>query len=311
MRKNKLLSLTNSAENFEKAIALYYFTLKENYDFYKDYDVYIYYGHNLPKKEKDQNAHGTIGFYCENYSDLDLFRYLDQKHLMELKNQIINFLVTQRIIPERVAQKLSFDDKRYWNFIKNLPFEYLYPNHTQKILSIAKEKINANFVPLFFEENYLELLFDINNNREKYSIYSLEYNGKIGKYYLNYRSNKSFAHFCNMLKQKPVLSGNSAFLLEQIMRFIKIGNYTIGYRPHSKDIRRNREYVLNKMLAKYKSIVEPKNKKINELFSIQDVTLSTEIKANKVYTVAYLEFLHKFVNKQHFNDINEDWWNER
>jgi len=100
-------------------------------------------------------------------------------------------------------------------------------------------------------------------------------------------------------------------LLEQIMRFIKIGNYTIGYRPHSKDIRRNREYVLNKMLAKYKSIVEPKNKKINELFSIQDVTLSTEIKANKVYTVAYLEFLHKFVNKQHFNDINEDWWNER
>ena len=68
--------------------------------------------------------------------------------------------------------------------------------------------------------------------------------------------------------------------------------------------------VLNKILSNYNCIVEPKNYKINNLFCNQNNNLSNECKANKVYSIAYLEFLKKYVNDMELYNINEEWWNE-
>ena len=71
-----------------------------------------------------------------------------------------------------------------------------------------------------------------------------------------------------------------------------------------------KSYVLNKILSNYNCIVEPKNYKINNLFCNQNNNLSNECKANKVYSIAYLEFLKKYVNDMELYNINEEWWNE-
>ena len=75
-----------------------------------------------------------------------------------------------------------------------------------------------------------------------------------------------------MLNKKSVLSGNSAFFLEQILRVIK-NNYLVGYRNHSHDIRKNRNYVLEKIITTHKGIIEPKNIAINQLFSNKNNSL--------------------------------------
>lgn len=309
MEKNRLISLQNSGESFEKAISLYFYTMKDNYEFYKNYNVYIYYGHNLPKKNKNICAQGTIGFYEQYYSNYNIVKNLSKNYFIENSNDIIKYLIYKNMLTYRVGLKLKEDKDIYWNYIKNLPFEYLYPNHKNRILTIAMKKLNVSIVPLYFEKNLLELLLNVKDNKDKYSIYALEYNGTIGRYYLNYRDNKSFSHFYNMLKIKSVLSGNSAFLLEQILRRLN-ENYIVGYRNHNHEIRKNRQYVLNKILSNYNCIVEPKNYKINNLFCNQNNNLSNECKANKVYSIAYLEFLKKYVNDMELYNINEEWWNE-
>ena len=76
MKGSKLVSLQTSAESFEKAIALFYYTLMDNKEFYKNYDVYVFYGHNLPKKEKNLSAQGTIDFYYKYYSEFEIIKFL-------------------------------------------------------------------------------------------------------------------------------------------------------------------------------------------------------------------------------------------
>ena len=199
------------------------------------------------------------------------------------------------------------DDDLFWKYLKRLPIEYLYPKHMKKIIEVASIELNVKLISLFFEDNLLETLLNVDSEREKYSIFALEYNGEIGRYYLNYNDNKSFSHLFKMLNIKSVLSGNSAFFLEQILvRDYK--NYIIGYRPHKHDVRKNRDYVLSKLLMNNDSLIEPKINRINELFSKQSEELSTEAKANRVYSIAYYDFLEKFKDELMLGRITEDWY---
>lgn len=307
MKKSKLISLQCTGESVEKVISLYYYSLFDNKKFYNKYKVFAFYGHNLPKKEKKMCAQGTIGFYNKYYSKNNIIKNLNKKSIIMNKDKIIKYLIFNKKMSYRVALKYKNDSNLYWKYIKNLPFEYLFPNHLKKIISVASNELNLNIIPLYLEENLLEILLNITNNFDKYSIYALEYDGTIGRYYLKYNNIKSFSHTIKMLKTKAVLSGNSAILLEQVFRMSKT-NYVIGYRNHSSDIRKNRNYVLSKLLSSCNSVVEPKIHKINELFSIQDDNLSTEEKANKVYAIAYLRFLKDYEYELGLNNIMEEWY---
>lgn len=309
MKKTKLLSLQCTSESFEKSIALIYYSFKDNYNFYKDYDTYVFFGHNLPKKEKNIHAQGTIGFYDQYYSNSNIFKNLSKDSLLKYKNNILLFLINRGIINHRVLKKFINDDNMYWNFIKNLPFEFLYPNHFKRILNFINEEYKIKIKPLFLENNLLEIVLGIKNNTEKYSIYALNYNGTIARYYLNYKDDLSFSHFCKMLYRQPVLSGNSALLLENVSK--RIGkNYIIGYRPHSGNKRPNRDYALSKLLDKHSSMLEPKITRINELFGKINNDYSIERKANEVYAYVYLDFLNNYSDKLSFKNISEEWWNE-
>lgn len=309
MKLDKLVSLQCSGESFEKSIALFYMSIKDNYNFYKQFDTYVFYGHNLPKKQKSECSQGTIGFYDKYYSFTNYFKYLSKKELIKKKKNILDYLIKIKKISNRNYEKYIFNDELFWNYIKNLPFEYLYPNHYKQIIETVNSSFNVHFIPLHLEDNLLEVSLNISEGKEKYSIYALEYNGKIGRYYLNFKNNKSFCHFCKMLYRKSVLSGNSAILLEQIST--RIGkNFIIGYRLHNHDPRPNRDYALNKLLNNNKSIIEPKIIRINDMFKNQDSNISLESKANIVYANAYLEFLNTYITKFSFEFLCEDWWYE-
>ena len=122
--KKKLVSLNNSGESFEKVVSLYYYTLKNNDSFYKDFDVTVYYGHNLPKKEKKICAQGTIGFYDKYYSKDNLIKYLNKNDLIKYKHNIINYLVDNAIISKRVSIKYKQDDFLYWNCYNSQSIRY-------------------------------------------------------------------------------------------------------------------------------------------------------------------------------------------
>ena len=309
MKKNNFISLQCSSESFEKSIALYYYAIKCT-NFYNNYNVNVFYGHNLPKKDKNIAAQGTISFYDKYYSKNKIIKYCDKKSIIKLKKNILNFLLKKTFLTAKNIEKYLIDDIKYWDFVSKLPFEYLFPNHAEKIINIAEKKLSFKLIPLYLETNYINILLKVeNNNKFRYCIYILELDGRIGKYYLDYNDINSFAHYIKMIDNKPVMSGNSAIFLEQIRRRLR-KEYILGYRLHSKNIRPNRNYVLNKILDEYNCILEPKNEIINKKFANLDDKLSMEQKANLVYASAYYDFLHEYKKDLNLNEIEEEWYYE-
>ena len=172
MKKNNFISLQCSSESFEKSIALYYSMNQQ--DFYNQYNVNVFYGHNLPKKNKKLDAIGTIGFYNKYYSKTDYFKHCSKKELIKNKKVILNYLLLNSVIVKKNYNTL-LKSKNYWLFIKNLPFEYLFPNHSKRIIEIAQKELNIKLIPLYFEDNYLNSILKVDpENKFRYCIYSLE-----------------------------------------------------------------------------------------------------------------------------------------
>lgn len=287
---NKILvSLNCSGESFEKTITLYYFAYLSNPDFYNQYKVQLYYGHNLPKKDKNINAHGTVGFYEKYYSNLEYFPPCSKNYFIQNKVCILNMLLEDSHISKRACRNLLKNDNLYWNYLKKIPFEYIYPDFINKIKQVFIKKFNLyDITPLFLEKKYLEIVTNIKKEKERYSIYGLNYNGNIGRYYLNCEFKETLNHLLKSIQLNSVLSGNSAVFLYQISNRNTNNNIIFGYREHKRFVRPNRDFSLKLLLKGKQTVIEPKNSKINDYFNGIDINLSEEERANIVYAKAYL-----------------------
>lgn len=286
--KEKLLSLQSCGESVEKAIAIHYTSLFSNEKFYSDYDTITFFGHNLPKKDIKLNVHGTVGFYEQYLSDLKYIPYCSKRYFIDNKKRILEMLCLKRVITERNLHRLCLDDTLMWQFLRNVPFELIYPEYYEKLILESSKQLNiAELKPLYLENSWSQMVFDIKNDFFRYSIYVLEKDGHIGKYTTD---GKNYSDLIRNLCRASVMSGNSAILLKQIS--FRIGNKTIiGYRKHNKSIRHNRNYELKDLLRKHSSLIEPSNAILSREFNNAIGFSSEEEKTNYVYAKVFREYL--------------------
>lgn len=289
-----LISLQNSGESFEKSIAL--FSTSCDSPFYKDYNVFIFYGKNLPKKDKKIPANGTVGFYSKYFSDYEWIPYCSQNELWGMKVEILDSLIKKRVITARVATKLEESFERFWLVISRLPFEYIYPDFMNKVKSNTEKMFNnVHFKQLYLEHTYIQIISSLPTQRYPYSIYVLEGNGDISRRYFNIISNehmqRNIAHTYRDLSKGIVLSGNSAILLTQIQEQTRNLNAVVGYRNHSYSPRPNRQFALEQLLKRKEGIIEAKNLRFREILDNIDSDFTIEERANIAIASAYRDFL--------------------
>ena len=178
----------------------------------------------------------------------------------------------------------------YWEYIRQIPFEYLYPEYYMTLKEGSSKLLNIHLLDsLYIEDNWFKTALHIHSGFARYSIYTLEGNGIVGKYDIP-SDLKQFCHLFKSLSSKAVLSGNSAFLLDSIRH--RIDELTIvGYRQHRRSIRPNREYALGILLNKYTSIIEPSNRIMSEQFDLIPSSIGAEAKTNIVYAKTFRMYL--------------------
>ena len=295
MKKTELDSIHNSGESFEKCVAMYYCTLQQNIDFYSNFNVNVFYSHNLPKKNNQLSAHGTVSFYEKYFSDFYWCPPCKKEYLWNIKNDVLNNLIKQGIISCRVAEKLSGNFEHFCSIVEKLPFEYLYPEFYDKLIYNSQKILsNVNFISTKLEQNYKLIYSNLGNNKTIYSIYALEQNGIIGHYDMflddDYRYDKRLEHLFKDLGKRPVLSGNSAILLASIDALSIDKSNLLGYREH-KQSRYNRDEALNYILGNREGIIEPKNRNFNKYYDYVDSNMELEDKSNEVVALAYGDYI--------------------
>lgn len=289
--KERLLSLSCSGESIEKVLTLYYHALLSSPDFYKRYNVILFFGNNLPKKDKCLCSHGTLAFYNKYFFDCSAVPPCNKEFYIRNANVIINYLLEQGVFTRRQTVNLKKDDETFWNAIKFLPFSYLYPNFIGTVIAQCQKKLGIYKIqPLYLEQKYINQILKITENRACYSIYGLSPYGRVSRYYLDYENANEQAHLITELGKQNVLSGNSAMLINSINT--RIGSKTIvGYRKRTNNVRRNREIALEVLLEGHKSIQEPKNTEFNSYFGNMNDVLSMEERANLAFARGYQRFI--------------------
>lgn len=301
---DSIVSLNNSGESLEKTLALYFTSLEGNEQFYSNNNLLIYYGNNLPKKNPRIHSHGTVGFYNQYFEKYNWCPPCSEEALWANRIKIIDKLLFNTVITQRNAEKLVNNRDLFISLISNLPMSFIYPEFIYKIKSnseIIFSNVTFNFMNL--KENFLDVYSLIQTESWRYSIYSLDSNGIVGKYILNIENNQYFErnlkHLNNDLNKKIVLSGNSAVFLTQILNEVFYKDIIIAYREHSREPRPNRNYALNHLLSYCDGIIEPKNIGLNRYFEYvyenYDINNNTELIANIALAKAYENYLNSNV----------------
>ena len=301
-KMSKIISIQNSGESFEKSISLFNTAMKSNNSFYLDNEYYIFYGHNLPKKDYKINPHGTLGFYIEYFSKYEWCPVKNEKDLFFLREELLTKLYEKGYISNRNVRRLQENNQNYIEFIRKIPMEVLFPDLITNVKEKAKSIFqNVEFKKVFLESNFMRYYASLPLEKWAYSIYALNIDGTIGHYYFNnlggnkYYTRNLFHMFSELLK-KPILSGNSALFLAEIQDITKNMNYAIGYRNHSREIRTTRNFALQQLLSKKEGIIEPKNIVFSRYFDsiTTRMEISTEEMANIVIAKAYEDFLNEY-----------------
>lgn len=296
MEKKKLLALSCCGESVEKVLTLYYHASKiSSPEFYNQYLPVLFYGHNLPKRDLQNCAHGSIGFYQKFLSDIECLPCTNELFLWEHRKAVLTHLVYGGYLSARSARQLSSDRMRYKAFIENLPFEVIYPRYMNELVRRSVQELDIYKIqPLYLEQNIMKMVLKIQENRHRYSIFALEPDGKIGTFYLDYNDTNELIHWCSEMERKSILSGNSALLLYQIG--LRIGPQTIvGYHKRRAEKRPTREFALNLLIRDRNTVIEPKNTAFNQYYAGLPENLTDEQKGNIAFAKGYRNFLQKLV----------------
>lgn len=287
----RFLSLSCSGESAEKVLTLYYHAALSNPDFYNSYNVILFYGNNLPKKNPNYCAHGTVGFYERYFSNLSFLPPCTKEYLLKHADSVVEQFVYEGFLTGRQGAALLKDPERFWNFVRNVPFSALYPKFFSALLKKAKEELHIfKLQPLCLEKNFYKLLLKSDIDASHYFLYALEADGTVGTYYLNQSDENEKAHLFSELSRRPVLSGNSGLLIRQIAD--RIGTHTtVGYRIHKNRIRLNREHALSYLIHNRETVLEPKNTHFTRYYQGLDPNLSDEEKSILAFAAGYRNFL--------------------
>ena len=229
---SKIISVQNSGESFEKSIALFNTAMQSNNSFYLGNEYYIFYGHNLPKKDHKINPHGTLGFYEEYFSKYEWCPIKSEKDLFLLREEFLTKLYENGYISNRSFKNLHENNVNYIHFIRKIPMELLFPDLTIHVKRKAKNIFpNVEFKEVFLENNFMKYYTSLPSEKWAYSIYALNIDGTIGHYYFTnlgeskYYTRNLFHMFSELLK-KPILYKASNLLL-----FLSAKNFIIPYIP--------------------------------------------------------------------------------
>ena len=295
----RLISINNSAESFEKGMAIMSTNMKANPSFYEEYDVHAFYGDNLPKTVNGLIVTGTIGFYDKYMNDVSFSVPFNINDLWNDRVNILNGLVERKIISTRNADKLSNDYGKFSKIIPMMPVSYLYPNFYSDFLDRIKQIMpNVSFHHLDLFKSYEKILDEIDEYYELYKIYGLQLNGDVSIFNFVLPQNefyeRSKIHLIRSISKSLVLSGNNAVLLSQIKENIKDGD-VIGYRNHKYN-RFSRQVALDRIINTHtNAIIEPKNNLYNSYFDKYKDIDSNEEKANEVAANAFHDFVKENV----------------
>ena len=301
--KDILISINNSSESFEKTVGLIYTNIIVNNEFYNNYDVYVFYGNNLPKQNENLFVSGTLGFYDKYFQNYKFPYSINIDDLWLDKVKILQELIDNNILSSRRANKILDDFNLFNNLMKNMPIEYLYPDFYENYISLINNQYsNIHFVHMNLFDTYTKIFNTINENNFLYKIYALTNDGNIGVYNFNILKNdfyeKNKVHFFKSLRKSVVLSGNSAVFLRQIEQEIKkMNSCIIGYRNH-KHSRLARDDAMNSILSNPSNvIIEPKNNLYNSYFDKFCNLMTGEELANQVVLDVYSDFLNNNISK--------------
>ena len=275
MEKERLLALSCCGESVEKVLTLYYHASKlSSPAFYGEYRPVLFYGHNLPKRDGESCAHGTVGFYQKFLLDIEYLPCTEMRFLWTHREAVLKKLIYEGYLTGRSAERLAADLERYKAFVKNLPFEVIYPQYMKALVDRAVEELDIfKLQPLYLEQN---------------------------------KDTNECVHLCTEMGKKSILSGNSALLLYQIG--LRIGPQTVvGYRKRRSDKRPNREYALNMLISGRKTVLEPKNTAFTQYYLGLDEKLTDEQRGNIAFAKGYTAFLQELVQGWRLDPMKDEY----
>ena len=300
--KDVLISVNNSAESFEKSIALINVSLLANPNFYNQYDTKVYYSLNLPKASRSGvNVTGTVGFYDKYMQDCPLGEKFKIDELWIERKKILADLVDRNILSARNSEKLESNYSLFAKIISLMPAQFIYPKYYQDFVYSAQsifDGISFEYMDLF--EKCEDVMDSITSENSLYKIYAVQGNGTIGIFNFEVPNNEYYErnklHLINSIKRSITISGNSAVFLSQIQNAAcEESNSILGYRNH-KHYRLARQVALERLINSFSSsVVEPKNNIYNEYFDRFANIENIEEKANEVAATVFHEFVKENV----------------
>ena len=280
----KVVSLVNSGESFDKAVALIDCAFKSDADFYKSFEqVLVFYCNDLTKK-KGQRASGSVAAF------LDMQKQYCNEHKIT-REHIINLLYKKGFVTLRGTIRLLQDEQRYSKFIENMPWYLVFDEEKNRILDFMKIKYpNVEFINIG----------DAFHAKRIASV--LPYYQRIGKLYLllrdgnvkAFRIGKKDIGVPKILKceaQRIVAGGNVYSFIMLIADYASkmIGaNFCIGYRPASRFKRKAYDSAIEYVNANFLTRVEPKNVAYNKYYTSID-NIQAEDLNYKVICAAFLD----------------------
>lgn len=286
----KLISLCCSGESLEKAIVLFETTYKNNKAYYDGFEkVILFYSDNLPKKNRNLiGMSGTISFlqkiYTKNFSvPLKIYD----------KKELLSFLITNRIITDRVGEKLLYEDERLEKIIRNLPIEFLYKNYYQQVMYKFNDLFpNVEFIKLSIKDN-LGNFIKCNYGYDGHSkIYGLQSDGNIGIYNLGSWGKIKQFNMVERINRSICLSPNIyVYILMIDMWASSKKDIVIGYRPMRRYIRQ--AYDLSIKRLKNSTCIEPPNVEFSNVLDSVSCRLSVEERSNLGIIKCFADFLNK------------------
>ncbi|MEK6878365.1 MAG: hypothetical protein AABY22_02090 [Nanoarchaeota archaeon] len=294
-----LVSILNSGESLEKAVVLTKLALKENSDFYVQYDnVRILYFENLPRRRNSPRSHGTIGGLFENINIKKQTGYNSYEDLWDDKNKVLDILLSKERITERMKEKLLKDKGRYIKTVLNLPWYFVFDEFKEKIKRLLNEtKISLEYVD--FKKISFEVIDRAPNPDWWSRPYILNPDGIVSSRYFW----KGWSREANKNQREPiqrsiVLSPNVHLFLKGIYYHFceQDKKVVLGFRRF-KRFQRNSydqgtEFLLDKMISR--CVEEPRNVLFNRLLDKVDTEygfISPERKTN----LAVYQYLNEII----------------
>ena len=259
----KRISLVNSGESLDKAIALTDCAFKSNPGFYQSFEkVFIFYCNDLTKK-KGHHASGSI----KTFMDIQGQFLSDCKYTREY---IIDCLVEKGFISLRLANHMQRDNSQYARLIENIPWYLVFEDERDRILGFMKSKYpNVEYINIGEAFDATQMVSVMPYYKRIGKLYLLLRDGNVKAYKLG-KNDINLKKIQKTEAQSIVAGGNVYAFIILISDFMKknIGIDTfIGYRPSSRFSRQAYDNAIQYINDHFMTKVEPKNVYYNAYFS--------------------------------------------